>query len=229
MLIGSTKPWADQYRCSQASTASTQVESVARVNSYKTILADPPWDIEQGGALGAIKHYPLMTIHEIAALPVADLVADDAHLWLWTTNAALEQAYSVVRTWGFVPRSLLTWFKPYMGLGVYLRNCTEQLIFATRGKAPILVRNQPNWLFAIRQGHSHKPEEIYSIIERCSPGPYVELFARRKRSGWDAWGNEVERDISFGGLDKNPPGSGTANTPASKADNSSAVDCNDHG
>ena len=167
---------------------------------YKTILADPPWDIQQGGQLGANRHYGLMTIPQIKALPVADLAADDAHLWLWTTNAALEQAYAVVGAWGFTPRSLLTWFKPRLGLGVYLRNCTEQLIFATRGRAPILVKNQPNWLFAIRQEHSHKPEEIYDIIERCSPGPYVELFARRKRAGWDSWGNEVDSDVSFAGI-----------------------------
>ena len=169
---------------------------------YKTILVDPPWDIQQMGPHGAINHYDLMTIDQIRELPVSDVAADDAHLWLWTTNAALEQAYQVVRAWGFEPRSLLTWFKPYMGLGMYLRNCTEQLIFATRGRAPVLVRNQPNWLFAIRQEHSHKPEELYEIIERCSPGPYIELFARRKRHGWDSWGNEVERDISFGGLAK---------------------------
>jgi N6-adenosine-specific RNA methylase IME4 len=169
---------------------------------YRTILADPPWDIHQKGRLGAIQHYPLMTIDEIKALPVADLADDDAHLWLWTTNAALEEAYDVARAWGFTPRSLMTWFKPYMGLGNYLRNCTEQLIFATRGKAPILVKNQPNWLFAIRQEHSHKPEELYEIIERCSQGPYVELFARRKRPGWDSWGNEVASDVSFAGITK---------------------------
>jgi len=168
--------------------------------TYATILADPPWDVQQGGGHGAINHYRLMSVDQIKALPVAGLAKPDAHLWLWTTNAALEQAYGVVRAWGFEPRSLLTWFKPYMGLGVYLRNCTEQLIFATRGKAPILVRNQPNWLFALRQDHSHKPEELYEIIQRCSPGPYVELFARRKRTGWDSWGDQVAADISFGGI-----------------------------
>ncbi|MCL2780011.1 MAG: MT-A70 family methyltransferase [Actinomycetia bacterium] len=167
---------------------------------YHTILADPPWDIQQAGDRGASRHYPLMDIAAITALPVADLAEPDAHLWLWTTNAALEQAYAVVRAWGFTPRSLLTWLKPRLGLGHYLRNCTEQLIFATKGKAPVLVRNQPNWLFAIRQDHSHKPEELYDIIERCSPGPYVELFARRPRRGWDAWGNEIDSDLSFAGI-----------------------------
>lgn len=164
---------------------------------YRTILADPPWDIQQKGERGASEHYPLMNIGRIKALPVRELAEDDAHLWLWTTNAAMEQAYEVVRAWGFVPRSIFTWLKPYMGLGNYLRNCTEQVIFATRGRAPILVKNQVNWMFALRQDHSHKPEEFYSIVERCSPGPYLELFARRKQPGWDSWGNQVECDVKM--------------------------------
>jgi N6-adenosine-specific RNA methylase IME4 len=167
---------------------------------YRTILADPPWDIQQGGTLGANRHYRLMSLDQIKALPVANLTEDDAHLWLWTTNAALESAYQVVRAWGFEPRSLMTWTKPRLGLGNYLRNCTEQLLFGTKGHAPIQFQAQPNWLFAARQEHSHKPEEVYEIIERCSPGPYVELFARRPREGWDVWGDEVQRDVSFGGL-----------------------------
>jgi N6-adenosine-specific RNA methylase IME4 len=171
-------------------------------HTYRTILADPPWDIQQKGVRGAAMHYPLMTINEIKKLPVAGLAEDDAHLWLWTTNAALEQAYQVVRDWGFIPRSLLTWVKPRYTLGNYLRNATEQVIFATRGKAPIQFHGQATWLFAPLQDHSHKPEELYDIIERCSPGPYVELFARRPRHGWDAWGNQINADISFAGIKK---------------------------
>lgn len=173
---------------------------MTQTQTYPTILADPPWDIQQTSHLGAGRHYPLMNLDQIRRLPVADLADPNAHLWLWTTNAAMEAAYTVVRSWGFTPRSLLTWFKPQLGLGNYLRNCIEQLIFATRGRAPVLVKNQPNWLFAIRQEHSHKPEEIYDVIERCSPGPYLELFARRHRPGWHAWGNEVDPDIDFAGL-----------------------------
>jgi N6-adenosine-specific RNA methylase IME4 len=167
---------------------------------YKTILADPPWDIQQFGNRGAIHHYPLMALDQIKALPVGQLAEADAHLWLWTTNAALESAYDVIRAWGFTPRSILTWCKPRFMLGNYLRNATEQVLLGTRGHAPILFKSQPTWLFAPLQEHSHKPEELYAVIERCSPGPYVELFARRKRPGWDAWGNEVEPDIAFGGL-----------------------------
>jgi N6-adenosine-specific RNA methylase IME4 len=169
---------------------------------YRTILADPPWDIQQKGARGAIRHYPLMGIDAIKGLPVSGLAQEDAHLWLWTTNGALEQAYGVARAWGFTPRSLLTWVKPRYTLGVYLRNATEQVIFATRGKAPIRFHGQATWLFAPLQEHSHKPEEMYAIIERCSPGPYLELFARRARPGWDAWGDQVDPDISFAGIRK---------------------------
>ena len=86
-----------------------------------------------------------------------------------------------------------------MGLGVYLRNAAEYVLFGTRGKAPILFKAQPNWLFAPVQRHSQKPEEQYAIIERCSPGPYLELFARRKQLGWDVWGNEIESDIIIPG------------------------------
>lgn len=171
-------------------------------HTYRTILADPPWDIQQKGGRGAIVHYPLMTIDQIKALPVEQLAQDDAHLWLWATNGALEQAFGVARAWGFTPKSLLTWVKPRYTLGNYLRNATEQVIFATRGKAPIRFHGQATWLFAPLQDHSHKPEELYDIIERCSPGPYVELFARRPRHGWDAWGNQVAADISFAGIKK---------------------------
>ncbi|MDR3106778.1 MAG: hypothetical protein LBU05_01065 [Bifidobacteriaceae bacterium] len=171
---------------------------------YRTILVDPPWDIQQRGSYGgAYKHYRLMTLEDIKALPVGDLAEDDAHLWLWATNAALESAYQVMRAWGFEPRSVMTWTKPRLGLGVYLRNCTEQLLLGTRGKAPIRFKAQPTWLFAPVQDHSHKPEEVYEIVERCSPGPYLELFARRPRRGWHVWGDQVASDIAIDGVGHN--------------------------
>jgi len=150
---------------------------------YKTIMADPPWNIEQKGRYGAINHYDLMTLAQIKAMPVADLVEPNSHAWLWVTNNTLRQGFDVLEAWGFTPRSIFTWINPRLGLGVYLRNATEHVLFGTRGKAPILFRAQPNWLFAPRQDHSHKPEEQYSIIQRCSPGPYLELFARRHQPG----------------------------------------------
>ncbi|MCH4167750.1 MAG: MT-A70 family methyltransferase [Streptococcaceae bacterium] len=165
---------------------------------YKTILADPPWDIQQKGkSRGAIKHYNLMTLDRIKAMPITDLVEENAHCWLWVTNATLEAGYDVLRAWGFEPRSIYTWVKPRLGLGVYLRNCTEHLLLGTRGKAPIQFKGQMNWGFMPLQDHSHKPEEVYDIIERCSEGNYLELFARRPRHGWHIWGNEVASDVKI--------------------------------
>jgi N6-adenosine-specific RNA methylase IME4 len=166
---------------------------------YRTILADPPWDIEQKGGRGAIAHYPLLNLDRIKQLPVSELAADDAHLWLWVTNATLRDGYDVAEVWGFTVRSPLTWVKFRLGLGNYLRNATEHLLFATRGKAPVNFRSQPTWINAPVQDHSHKPEEQYALIERISPGPYLELFARRRQPGWDAWGNEVPSDLSLPG------------------------------
>lgn len=170
---------------------------VTATKRYRTILADPPWDIQQAGKRGAERHYPLLSVDEICALRVDRLAEDNAHLWLWTTNAAVPAAHQVIQAWGFRYVSVLTWVKPRLGLGVYLRNSSEQLLFAVRGRAPIRFRAQPTWLFAPVQEHSHKPEEQYAIIERCSPGPYLELFARRSRPGWDIWGNEVSCDVAL--------------------------------
>ncbi|BDT94159.1 DNA methyltransferase [Nocardia sputorum] len=169
------------------------------IRRYRTILADPPWDIQQKTTLGANRHYGLMSLDRIAAMPIVDLVEDNAHLWLWATNATLRTAYDVVDAWGFVPRSPLTWVKPRFHLGNYLRNATEHLIFGTRGRAPVHYRSQPTWMFAPIQDHSHKPEEQYAVIERISRGPYLELFARRRQPGWHAWGNEIDADIVIPG------------------------------
>jgi len=166
---------------------------------YRTILADPPWDVNQRGRLGAEQHYDLMTLDQIATMPVGDLADDDAHLWLWVTNGTLRAGYDIAEAWGFTVRSPLTWVKFRLGLGTYLRNSTEHLLFATRGKAPVQYKAQPTWINAPVQDHSHKPEEQYALIERISPGPYLELFARRRQPGWDAWGNEVDADIVIPG------------------------------
>lgn len=160
---------------------------------YRTILADPPWRVPtQLGSRSPDRYYPLMTVEQICALPVEHIAAQDGHLWLWSTNAAIPDALAVIKAWGYQYRSVLTWCKPRLSLGRYLRNASEPLLFATRGRAPIQFRAQPTWLFAPLQEHSHKPEEIYSVVERCSQPPYLELFARRRRPGWDALGNELE-------------------------------------
>ena len=165
---------------------------------FRTILADPPWDIQQRGARGAETHYDLMTLERIKAMPVADLAEGDAHLWLWVTNATLRHGYDVAEAWGFTVRSPLTWIKFRLGLGNYLRNSTEHLLFATKGKAPVNFHSQPTWVNAPVQDHSHKPEEQYALIERISDGPYLELFASRhppSNSSWSVWGNEIDSDI----------------------------------
>lgn len=169
---------------------------------FRTILADPPWDIEQKGARGAEMHYDLMTLERIKAMPVADLAEDDAHLWLWVTNATLRAGYDVAESWGFTVRSPLTWIKFRLGLGNYLRNATEHLLFATRGRAPVNFRSQPTWINAPVQDHSHKPEEQYALIERISDGPYLELFARRRppsSADWSVWGNQIDSDVCLPG------------------------------
>lgn len=166
---------------------------------YRCILADPPWQHQQVGNKGASKQYPLMTLDRIKAMPIAELAADDSHCWLWVTNSSLRDGYDVLEAWGFTPRSILTWNKPGLGLGHYLRNSTEHVLFGTRGRSPVKFRGQPSWLWAPVQDHSHKPEEQYAIIERISEKPYLELFARRRHPGWDVWGNEVPSDVRVRG------------------------------
>ena len=167
---------------------------------FATILVDPPWPLQSGE-----KHYPTMRLARIKALPVGQLAARDAHLWLWTTNALLPKAYEVAEAWGFTVRSPLTWVKFRLGLGgrYQLRNATEQLLFCTRGRAPLGSRSQPTWFNAPVQEHSRKPAEQFAIIERVSPGPYLELFARRRpesNQSWAVWGDQVASDIRIPGF-----------------------------
>ena len=167
---------------------------------FATILVDPPWPLQSGE-----KHYRTMSLARITALPVGALAARDAHLWLWTTNALLPKAYEVAEAWGFTVRSPLTWVKFRLGLGgrYQLRNATEQLLFCTRGRAPLGSRSQPTWFNAPVQEHSRKPAEQFAIIERVSPGPYLELFARRRPESnqpWAVWGDQVASDIRIPGF-----------------------------
>lgn len=167
---------------------------------FATILVDPPWPLQSGE-----KHYRTMSLARITALPVGHLAARDAHLWLWTTNALLPKAYEVAEAWGFTVRSPLTWVKFRLGLGgrYQLRNATEQLLFCTRGKAPLGSRSQPTWFNAPVTEHSRKPAEQFAIIERVSPGPYLELFARRRPESnqpWAVWGDQVDSDIRIPGF-----------------------------
>ncbi|MCL1976236.1 MAG: MT-A70 family methyltransferase [Firmicutes bacterium] len=168
---------------------------------YVSIVADPPWMKNQRGVRGAASKYQLMPLNQIKNMPVGDLATENAVCWLWVTNSTIDDGYDVLRAWGFEAKSILTWFKfrPQLGLGMYLRNDTEHVLLGVKGKMPIGVKNQPSWFIAPTREHSHKPEEFFAIAERCYPGPYLELFARRSQPGWDKWGLEVESDVKIPG------------------------------
>ena len=175
----------------------------ANPQRFGCIMADPPWDILQGGRLGAIRHYDLMPLDQVKRMGEAiDALAEpDAHLWLWVTNGTLRAGYDVMEAWGFTPRSPLTWIKPRFGLGNYLRNATEHVLLGTRGKAPVQFKAQPTWAYWPLLEHSVKPDEIYSVIDRVSgrDTKKLELFARRRppAPNWSVWGNEIESDVSL--------------------------------
>lgn len=165
---------------------------------YKTIYADPPWPENGGGKIkrGADRHYDLMSVKEIAALPIVSIAEDNAHLYLWATNNYLEQAFTVMRMWGFRPVTVITWGKDKFGLGQYFRGQTEHCIFGVRGSLPYKIadgkRQQGTTLIlAPRTIHSQKPNKMREMIEKVSYPPYIELFARERFAGWDSWGNEV--------------------------------------
>ena len=187
-------------RSSSEGTGSSPTIPGLPLGGFATILVDPPWPLQSGE-----KHYRTMSLTRITALPVGALAARDAHLWLWTTNALLPRAYEVAEAWGFTVRSPLTWVKFRLGLGgrYQLRNATEQLLFCTRGRAPLGSRSQPTWFNAPVTEHSRKPAEQFAIIERVSPGPYLELFARRRPESnqpWAVWGDQVDSDIRIPGF-----------------------------
>jgi N6-adenosine-specific RNA methylase IME4 len=182
------------------------------VSGYRTIVADPPWEQDGSASFDGRGNdtrvrresgrrtnsktlplpYPTMKLPEIAALPVSAAAADDAHLYLWVTNRYIEDAYSVARGWGFRPITLLTWCKPPMGLGLggTFVQTTEHILFCRRGRDVRVVRADSTWWQWKRGPHSAKPEAFIDLVEQVSPGPYLEMFARRARFGWDYWGDQ---------------------------------------
>lgn len=180
---------------------------------YSTILADPPWQFQNRTGKMAPEHrrllrYPTMDLQEIIDLPVSKLAASRSHCYLWVPNALLQEGLQVMKAWGFTYKSNLVWYKirkdggpDGRGVGFYFRNVTELVLFGVRGSMRTLApgRTQVNILSTRKREHSRKPDEIYDLIESCSPGPYLELFARFKRDGWEQWGNEdVEENSSHG-------------------------------
>ena len=174
---------------------------------FKTVLADPPWQFQNRTGKMAPEHkrlnrYPTMTLQDIKDMPVEAIVADTAHLYLWVPNALLPDGLAVMDHWGFTYKSNLIWYKirkdggpDRRGVGFYFRNVTEVILFGVRGKNARTLqpgRSQENIISKQKREHSRKPDEQYKLIESCSPGPFIELFARGPREGWFVWGNQSE-------------------------------------
>ncbi len=173
---------------------------------FGTILADPPWQFANRTGKMAPEHrrlnrYSTMTVEEICALPIADIAAEKAHLYLWVPNALLAEGLKVLCSWGFKYKTNIVWHKirkdggpDGRGVGFYFRNVTELLLFGIRGKNSRTLaagRRQVNFMASRKREHSRKPDEQYQIIESCSPGPYLELFARGVRPNWSVWGHQA--------------------------------------
>ena len=174
---------------------------------FSTILADPPWQfINKTGKIAPehkrLSRYGTMTLAEITALPIEELATPTAHLYLWCPNALLPEGLAVMKAWGFSYKSNIVWHKVRKdggsdgrGVGFYFRNVTELLLFGVRGRnARTLApgRRQVNLLATRKREHSRKPDEQYELIETCSPGPFLELFARGARKGWTMWGDQAD-------------------------------------
>ncbi len=189
---------------SQNTLAETVLASIPR-RSYGAILADPPWQFSNRTGKMApehrrLKRYTTLTLDTIQQLPVAALAAPHSHLYLWVPNALLREGLDVMAAWGFQYKTNLIWHKirkdggsDGRGVGFYFRNTTEMLLFGVRGQLRTLApgRRQVNLLQTRKREHSRKPDEVYALIEACSPGPFLELFARGQRQGWEQWGDEV--------------------------------------
>ena len=193
----------------QLTTAGPSAEFLSVLNGqrFQTILADPPWQFVNRTGKVAPEHrrlnrYGTMTLPEICALPVAQVTAEPAHLYLWVPNALLPDGLEVMKAWGFTYKSNIVWHKlrrdggsDGRGVGFYFRNVTEILLFGVRGKNARTLdpgRTQVNYIGTRKREHSRKPDEQYPLIEGCSPGPRLEIFARGSRPGWTTWGNQAE-------------------------------------
>jgi N6-adenosine-specific RNA methylase IME4 len=180
---------------------------------FGTILADPPWRFTNRTGKMAPEHrrlsrYSTMELEDIMSLPVRDIALPKSHLYLWVPNALLHEGLEVMRRWGFTYKTNLVWYKTRKdggpdgrGVGFYFRNVTELVLFGVRGSIRTLPpgRRQVNIISTRKREHSRKPDEQYDLIERCSPGPYLEMFARHRRDHWTVWGNEApsESQISL--------------------------------
>lgn len=176
---------------------------------YQTIVADPPWQFQNRTGKMAPEHkrlnrYSTMRLEEIMNLPVSKVAAPKSHLYLWVPNALLPEGLQVMQAWGFEYKTNIVWEKirkdglpDGRGVGFYFRNVTELLLFGIRGtqnRTLSPARSQVNLIRSMKREHSRKPDEIFPIIEACSPGPYLEMFARGTREGWTLWGNQANEE-----------------------------------
>lgn len=176
-------------------------------SKFKTILADPPWQFQNRTGKVAPEHHRLarygtMGLQDIMDLPVSSLTDETAHLYLWVPNALLPDGLKVMEAWGFTYKSNIVWHKlrkdggsDGRGVGFYFRNVTELVLFGVKGKNARTLqpgRTQVNYLGTRKREHSRKPDEFYQIVESCSPGPFLEMFARGPKPGWSVWGNQSD-------------------------------------
>lgn len=188
-------------------SAAQDFERFVNNRKFKTILADPPWQFQNRTGKIAPEHkrlsrYGTMTLDDIKALPVELAAAETAHLYLWVPNALLPEGLAVMAAWGFNYKSNIVWQKirkdggpDGRGVGFYFRNVTELLLFGVRGKNARTLdpgRTQVNIISTRKREHSRKPDEQYDLITACSPGPFLELFARGERPDWAVWGNQAD-------------------------------------
>lgn len=186
----------------------TDLVTFAGTKKYRTIYADPPWQFQNRTGKVAPEHkrlsrYETMKLEDIKALPIADIAEEKCHLYLWVPNALLPDGLEVMKAWGFDYKTNIIWEKirhdggpDGRGVGFYFRNVTEILLFGIRGEKNRTLgpaRSQVNIIRSIKREHSRKPDEFISLIEACSPGPYLELFARGDRDGWDMWGKQADK------------------------------------
>lgn len=191
--------------------AAADLLSATKGRRFGTILADPPWQFQNKTGKVAPEHrrlsrYATLSLEDIRNLPVGETAAGVSHLYLWVPNALLPEGLAVMQAWGFKYKSNIVWHKirkdggsDGRGVGFYFRNVTEMILFGVRGKNARTLeagRRQVNYISSRKREHSRKPDEQYPIIEACSPGPYLELFARGARKGWTAWGKQA--DESYG-------------------------------
>ena len=194
---------------------------------FKTVLADPPWRFANRTGKVAPEHrrldrYSTMDLDAIKALPVSEVVAKDAHLYLWVPNALLPEGIAVMEAWGFRYVSNVIWAKRRKdggpdgrGVGFYFRNVTEILLFGVRGSMRTLApaRSQVNMIETRKREHSRKPDEQYPFIEACSPGPFLEMFSRHGRKGWTLWGDEADEELEPRGKSHRGYGGGEIEAP----------------